>query len=87
VSRYAIAQGCLVLKLNVTGRRGWPDRMYLFHGRTLFIEFKRAGEKLRKLQMYVHGQLSRHQFNVTVVDNYSDGCNVIDSFTKGGSDL
>lgn len=87
VSRYAVSKGVLTLKLNVSGRRGWPDRIYLFNGRVMFIEFKRQGEQPRKLQEYVHGQLRQHGFGVFVVDNLQQGRDCIDNLTQVCADL
>lgn len=81
-SEYAQRCGCLSLKLVMWGRIGWPDHLYLFHGRVLFIEFKRAGEKPRKIQEYIHERIRLHGFNVVVVDNFIDGRTAIDYLTK-----
>jgi hypothetical protein len=67
------------------GRIGWPDHLYLFHGRVLFIEFKQAGEKPRKIQEFIHERIRQHGFTVAVVDNVSDGRGVIDDFAQGRS--
>lgn len=84
VTEYSKEQGCLSLKLNVLGRIGWPDRIYLYYGaRVLFIEFKKPGEKPRKIQAYVHSILRKYGFIVIVVDNISDGQRGIDYLTKG----
>lgn len=84
VTEYAGQLGCLVLKLNVIGRVGWPDRVFIYHKRLLFIEFKRPGEKARKIQGYIHECIRKHGFPVKVVDSVAYGCGVIDSLTKGG---
>ena len=84
VSKYAREdKGCLVLKLNVWGRIGWPDRLYLFPmGRVLFIEFKLPGEEPKRLQAFIHGKLRAFGFRVEVVDNVGQGRSVIDDFTS-----
>jgi adenylate kinase len=69
------------------GRIGWPDHLYLYHGRVLFIEFKRAGEKPRKIQEHIHERIRKHGFNVVVVDNHADGRAVIDRFTQDLPDI
>jgi hypothetical protein len=57
------------LKMNLQGRRGWPDRLVLWSGGNMvFIEFKRPGEDPRKLQEHVHGILRRAGFAVLVHD-------------------
>jgi len=78
---YAEGLGVLYLKLNLQGRRGWPDRLFLYKGRILFIEFKAPDEEPRKLQLYIHGILRANGFEVEVVDNEDEGYAAIDRFT------
>ena len=60
------------LKLNVMGMRGWPDRLLLWPNRgIMFIEFKRPGERPRKLQQYVHEKILNLGFIVETHDNVS----------------
>lgn len=60
----------LTFKLSIPGNRGWPDRIVLWRGPSLmFIEFKRAGEKPRKLQEFVHNTLRDFGFVVEVHDD------------------
>lgn len=87
VSEYAEAKGCLALKLNVMGRRGWPDRLYIYKGQVLFIEFKRLGEQPRKLQEYIHANIRKHGFDVELVDNEQQGYAAINHFTAQGDYL
>jgi hypothetical protein len=59
-----------ILKLNLHGRRGWPDRLIMWEGQHLvFIEFKRPGEEPRPLQAYVHNIIIRLGFKVLTYDN------------------
>jgi len=83
VSDYAIAKGCMSLKLVMWGRIGWPDHLYLYKGRVLFIEFKREGEKPRKIQEYIHERIRSHGFTVAVVDNIDRGKYFINYLTSG----
>lgn len=84
VCDYAESKNCEVLKLNLKGRRGWPDRLFIFHGKVLFIEFKRLGEQLTSLQKFVHGVLQGHGMRVEVVDDHYKGRRLIDELTNGG---
>ena len=60
------------LKLTIAGNRGWPDRLLLWPNRgVMFIEFKRPGQKPRKLQEFVHAAIRRLGFVVEVHDNVS----------------
>ncbi len=84
VTDYAKSRSCVVLKLNVTGQVGWPDRMFLLPGKkTLFIEFKRPDEPVRKIQVYRGNKLAEYGFDYTVVDNVEQGCAAIDQFASG----
>jgi hypothetical protein len=70
--KWGVKEGILieVLKLNVVGRRGWPDRMILWQGEhVLFIEFKRPGEEARPLQSYIHQVLRRMGFSIAVFED------------------
>jgi len=50
VIKYAKSRGALVLKLNLMGNTGWPDRLFLFKGAHVYLEFKRPGEVLKRNQ-------------------------------------
>lgn len=59
-----------VLKLNVAGRRGWPDRQIMWDGGNIvFIEFKKPGEEARPLQSYIHHEIRQMGFEIAVHDN------------------
>jgi hypothetical protein len=65
-----------ILKLNLSGRRGWPDRMILWERRNaVFVEFKAVGEKPRPLQAYVHNIIDRLGFTVLTYDNAEEALN------------
>lgn len=70
--------GILTLKLNVRGRRGWPDRMFLYKGYVIFIELKPPGERLALIQEWVHEQLRKQRFTVLVATD----ANVVRAFLK-----
>ncbi len=73
VTLFATSIGMLPVRINVVGRKGWPDYGYGYRGVMFFIEYKRPGEKPEKLQEYVHGIIRRQGFNVYVVDNIEYG--------------
>ena len=87
VTDYAVERGCLFLKLNVIGRRGWPDRLFIFRGKTFFIEFKRLGEPPTKLQKEIHGRIRAHGVEVYVVDNWSDGFSLVYRITQDNKNI
>jgi hypothetical protein len=66
---WARERGVLMLKLNTPGRRGWPDRMFIFDGLVAFIEFKRPGEKPVPIQEYVMELLRQQGMSVAVMTN------------------
>jgi Holliday junction resolvase len=48
--KWAREQGCIVIKQVSPGNRGIPDRLFLKHGRAIFLEFKAPGKQPSKLQ-------------------------------------
>lgn len=57
---WAKAHGFLALKVTFT-ENGYPDRLFISpHGHTVFIEFKRPGEKPRALQSHRIADLVAH---------------------------
>lgn len=59
-----------VLKLEVQGQAGFPDRLVLMPGGvSLLVEFKRDGEALRKLQEHRRNELAELGHTVVVVDS------------------
>jgi hypothetical protein len=60
-------RGCQCLKLNVMGRRSWPDRLVLIPGgRFVMIEFKRPGGVLSPGQEALHEDLLKMGHRVFV---------------------
>ena len=65
VVKVAVDLGYIVLKLTPEGQRGWPDRVFINQeGVHVYIEFKRPGEKPRKLQEYRYKMLADRGCNV-----------------------
>jgi hypothetical protein len=59
-----------ILNIKLYRLLGWPDRLFFRYGRILFVEFKRSGQRPRKIQQYIHDLLRTHFFSVYVVDDY-----------------
>jgi len=60
----------LALKMEIRGRRNYPDRQVLCgDGYIFFIEFKREGEKPNKGQLSRHKKLRARGYRVYVCDN------------------
>jgi len=81
VCAYAKAKGCLSLKLAGQNQKGQPDRMFLYHGLVLFIEFKAPGKKPSALQARWLDRLTEHAFVATSCDNIEAGKRLIDLIT------
>ena len=70
---WAVSKGLMAIKLNISGRRGLPDRLILGHnGKALFIEFKKPNAKATKLQIYMHKMLADRGFKVFVLESFED---------------
>ncbi|MFJ6141380.1 VRR-NUC domain-containing protein [Kitasatospora sp. NPDC092286] len=63
------AHGFLCLKFVSPARGGVPDRIVVAPRDTVFVEVKRPGGKLRKLQQLTHAKLRRHGAEVHVIDD------------------
>jgi hypothetical protein len=75
--------GLIPIRINVVGRKGWPDYGYLYYGRICFIEFKRPGEKPEPLQLHVHGVLNRALAQTFIVDNADYGKTILKEWKRG----
>lgn len=76
--KLAQARGCQCLKLNVIGRRSWPDRLVLVPGgKVLFIEFKRPGGLLTPGQELLHADLYAMGHEVHVCYTVEDALDLI----------
>lgn len=62
-------QGWTVIRPISLSKSGYPDLFCFRSGRTLFIEVKRPGQKLRKLQEFRKRELELQGFKVLVIDN------------------
>ena len=71
----------LPVKLNITGRRGFPDRMVLGNdGKMLFLEFKRPGGSTTKLQKHMIEGLANRGFKAFVVESYEDAKHICERY-------
>jgi hypothetical protein len=70
VCRWADARGIVHIKLNLWGRRAWPDREFFIKGgRPALVELKRRGKRPRRLQAHVIGILKELGYDVCYADN------------------
>lgn len=77
---HAKALGMIARKMDGLGFIGWPDRMFLYVGSVLFIEFKRPGEKPTPAQEALHTLLRAHGFAVRVCDDSLEGKRALEAF-------
>lgn len=86
VNEYAKSKGCMVKKMQtgLGGTAGWPDRLYHYHGRTWYIEFKAPGKKPTALQNNRIHELQTHKICVYVIDDVELGKQVIDYEVRDG---
>ena len=82
VTNEAILFNLVPIRINVTGRKGWPDYGYIYKGYICFIEFKRPGEKPEPLQLHVHGILNKAGTPVFVVDNEDYGITILKEWRR-----
>ena len=80
VVSYARRQGLIAHKFSSEARRNVPDYMFLFEGRTYFIEFKATGKTARDGQKKEIKTLLSAGFNVDVVDDIQFGKTLIRLF-------
>ena len=76
---WAAANDYLVVKMNIQGRKGWPDRLFIYNGHVVFIEFKKPGEVLEPIQDYVHRLLRKHKVPVGVFDTKEEAIGYLES--------
>jgi len=83
VCRYAKQHSVLVYKFVSPSNRGVPDRVFLYCGRVLFIEFKAPEAKPTPLQHHNIKLLRDEGFRTEVIDNVPAGEDLINEFLTG----
>lgn len=66
------AVGGEVRKVRWIGRRGAPDRCVMLPGKTLWVELKAPGEKVKPHQSREHERMRRLGQRVEVADSLAD---------------
>jgi Holliday junction resolvase len=77
VCDHARENGCVVMKLAGPNQKGQPDRMFLKHGRVLFIEFKAPGKLPTALQDRWLRQLREQGFKAFACDDVGEGISLL----------
>ena len=81
VCEYAVAEGLTQYKFVSPNNRGVPDRIFLYRGLALFIEFKAEGVSTwDPLQRRARDILIEQGCRVQLVNNVIDGKMHIDTF-------
>lgn len=74
IENYLVEQvrkrGGEVRKVKWIGRRGAPDRLVMLPDRTVWVELKAFGEKVKPHQVREHERMRRMGQRVEVVDSY-----------------
>ena len=84
VCEYAKSKGVLAYKFTSPARAAVPDRLFIApDGRVWFCEFKREGQKPTAAQDREHTRLRQQKVNVFVIDNVTEGKNMIDLMVMG----
>jgi len=78
VCAHAKSKGCLVMKLAGPNQKGQPDRMFIYRGKVLFIEFKSPGKQPTALQYRWLNDLTAQGVMACWRDNTKEGKQVID---------
>ena len=78
VVKWARSKGIEVTKMNLRGRRSWPDRCFWIEGgRPVLIEFKRPGEGPNPNQAAIIAKLKELGYIVEVFDDSDEAINFL----------
>ena len=80
ICKYAESKGVLQYKFVSPGCRGVPDRLFIYNGVTMFIEFKAACGTVSNLQRRRIAAIREAGSQVSIVDSLIEGHTVIDDF-------
>ena len=84
VCEYARSKGVLAYKFTSPARAAVPDRLFITpHGCVFFCEFKAPGKKPTEAQAREHQRLRDQKVTVFVIDDVSEGKNMIDVMVMG----
>ena len=87
VRQWCLVNDVLCKKFTPMGENGYPDRIFLFRGKCVFIELKATGKKLRPLQSERLRELRSYGFVAEWHDNVDDAIKTLcTSFFPGNVD-
>jgi len=76
VVKWARDHGYLTVKLQLS--RGWPDRLFLFNGRAVFIEFKQPGGRATVMQEIIIERIRAQGIKAFVCDNIVEAIAILE---------
>lgn len=79
IVKYAESLGALTYKFVSPGHSGVPDRIFIFGGKTVFMELKTPGKKLAPLQAYQIRQIEKRGVEVHFVDSFQCAKKILDA--------
>ncbi len=69
---YVERDGCMCIKMNIRGRRAYPDRLTIYPKGSFFIEFKKTDTDLERLQSHIHKELRSLGYNVYTAHSFEE---------------
>lgn len=69
VLKYLKSKGVFVLPLSEKYFSGYPDLLCIDDGKLFFIELKKKGGVVSKIQMYMFDEIRKHGGTVFIVDS------------------
>ena len=88
--KFCRENGIYTRKFTSPSNRGVPDRVLIKHGKVLFLELKREGERPTKLQMHEIALIRGHHGNAEWADGWQRVKDTVVSFfnlDSGFSDI
>lgn len=85
VVAYARSRGCLHIRMHMGrgARTGWPDDLFIFDGRVMFIEFKAPGGAATRMQQRALVNLKAQNIDALVCDDVEYGRRLIERLAHG----
>ena len=80
VIRFAKSLGIRTYKFTSPSQRAVPDRIFLYRGKMIMIEFKRKGEQLRLQQQHEFKKIADEGFRIYVADNLGIAMEILKRF-------
>lgn len=68
-SKFAETRGWFEIKIMRASKKGFPDRLYIRAGRTIYVEYKAPKETPTHQQLKRHKEMRDHGAEVFVIDD------------------